>query len=340
MKKKAICLLLCLILAVSSTLVFSGCSNSEKLQIVYLGDSIAEALLGPSPIVERDRYGYFAVLGKDNDYYFYNRSVSGHQTAQLLEVISRDDQGAQRTATLIKTADILHISIIGNDLLQRNVGEMVIDLMNEDTEYVDNILDTSYSNICKIIAKLKELNPTATIIMQTVYNPIYADSTLFNKSTREYLTQEGIGSDQYREIGKLLINRMNDVLKKYKENYPNDIDLIDINKAFDDISVADATRGENLIYSDWVHPSNEGHAVIADTTQTRLEELGLADHKKALKNYKTLRSEQLEDLFSDSVDIKAVKKQIKKADSCSEVTNIYFRAIDGKTPVYIEGENK
>lgn len=334
MKRKALIVLLCLIILLSAFAVFSGCEEQEKMQIVYLGDSIAEAILGPSPLIERERYGYYAVLGQINDYYYYNRSVSGHQTAQMLELINRKDAGAQRTITLIKTADIIHISIIGNDLLQRNVGEMVMDLMDGETEYVDNLLALSKQNIYSIIDRLQELNPDAVIIMQTVYNPISPESTLFNAETRAKLTARGIGSDQYREIGKLLIERMNQVIRDYKKDNPDDIELVDVYAAFDKIATANLELGKKLIYSDFVHPSNEGHAVIADATQEKLEELGLADHRLALKKYKNLRISQLENIYSNSVDVKSVKKQIKAAKDISEVTNLYFRATDGKTPVY------
>ena len=209
-----------------------------------------------------------------------------------------------------------------------------MDLMDNNTEYVDGLLELADDNIHAIIAKLKELNPDATIIMQTVYNPIYEDSDLISSATRVKLDARNIPESEYREIGKLLIGRMNEVIRNYKKNNPDDIELVDVYKAFDDISNADASRGVKLVYSDWIHPSNEGHAVIADAVQAKLEELGFADSKRALKNYKILRSEQLEDLFCESVDVKAVKRQISKAKSVSEVTNIYFRAIDGKMPVY------
>lgn len=65
MKKKTF-IAIFLIIIFSITFIFTSCGKDEdekRLSIVYLGDSIAEAVLGPSPICERERYGYFAVLG-------------------------------------------------------------------------------------------------------------------------------------------------------------------------------------------------------------------------------------------------------------------------------------
>lgn len=84
-----------------------------------------------------------------------------------------------------------------------------------------------------------------------------------------------------------------------------------------------------------MHPSSEGHAVLADLTQAKLEELGLANKKTALKNYREMRISQLERLYSDVVDVRSYKKQINKAKSCAEVSEIYYNAIAGKMPNYL-----
>ena len=39
-------------------------------------------------------------------------------------------------------------------------------------------------------------------------------------------------------------------------------------------------------------------------------------------------------MFNDSVDVKAISRQIDDARSCGEITEIYFNAIEGKTPDY------
>ena len=58
-------------------------SEPEKKLVLFLGDSIAEAFAGPSPLIERENYGYYGILGTINGYEYYNRAVSGYQTKHL-----------------------------------------------------------------------------------------------------------------------------------------------------------------------------------------------------------------------------------------------------------------
>ena len=59
MNKKIVSAVLCLILVVGCLTAVAACDKDgkEKLSIVYLGDSIGEAVAGPSPLEERDNYG-------------------------------------------------------------------------------------------------------------------------------------------------------------------------------------------------------------------------------------------------------------------------------------------
>lgn len=83
MAKKTLGILLAVMLVALTVLGLAACNNQaeDKYTIVYLGDSIAEALIGPSPLSERDNYGYYAIVGKTNGFNYYNHSVSGHKTS-------------------------------------------------------------------------------------------------------------------------------------------------------------------------------------------------------------------------------------------------------------------
>lgn len=361
MKKKILSLILIISIISAFSFALVACDKQEdekQLSIVYIGDSIAEAVIGPSPICEREYYGYHAIVGKRNNYKYYNRSVSGHLTDDLLKLLYNDkDENAKMFLSTIKSSDIIQISILGNNFLQRDLDTMTLEMaeleknkaenpneqIDDETASIKEILYGNNKDISSaiydfgsIIEKLKELNPKATILVQTIYNPLYFDSDLVTDQTKQILMNDyGMNESQTREFSQKMLDKLNGIIFDYKEAHPDDFEILKINAEFNRINDENEDRGKRLIFNDWVHPSNEGHAVIADVTQAKLEELGLADHDKALKNYKELRIEQLKRLFSKSnLNIKSISKQINKAKSCSQVTAIYFSAIQGQMPSY------
>lgn len=135
--KKLLTSLVIVVLVALCAFTFAACDdNGEKLNIVFLGDSIAEALIGASPVSERDNYGYYAIVGRTNDFNYYNHSMSGHLTSGnmadksgegLLEVISRKDEKATLIRTHIVEADVIHISVLGNNVLQYSLASLMLE---------------------------------------------------------------------------------------------------------------------------------------------------------------------------------------------------------------------
>lgn len=129
MKKILLCLCICLLAA--CCVVCVACKNPnttptpsyEELsqhKILFLGDSIAEGIAGPSPLEQRNDYAYYGILGQINGYTYNNRAISGNLTGDFLAYISREDIDAYATNTLIRQADIICVSISGNDMLFSN----------------------------------------------------------------------------------------------------------------------------------------------------------------------------------------------------------------------------
>ncbi len=342
MTKKVIAALIAVVLVAGCLFVFSGCGETtEPLKIVFLGDSIAEGVLGASPLSEREEYCYYALIGKRNDYIYVNRSVSGHKTAAMLEYISRPDTDAYMQSTHIRTADVIQVSILGNDMLQSDLTGLILEYAQELNGEIDRedtrreeILRESRVNFANIIAKLKELNPTAKIFIQTVYNPMYVGSPIIGDSAKDILKAAPYNytDETLRDLGSGLLETLNAVVRDYAKNNPGDIYIVDVYQAFDDIYEKDSARGKNLIYPDGIHPSNEGHAVIADTAQALLEELGLADADSALEYNKKQRIKLINKFFAYVEGADEVKENIKNATTNDEVTNLYFRATAGKVP--------
>lgn len=391
--KRTIAILLSLILVVSCVAVLVACdpkdkggetveqfywgegkdvAASDKTEIVYLGDSIAEGILGASPLSLRHEYAYANVIGRRNDFTYYNHSVSGHLTDDMLALISNEEgyDGARGLISHIKTADVLHISILGNDVLQDrdevklegnpygkyvSMHQVVCDAMIRGNYDGLNIAlygdaagegrEGSYGYVIKIIDRLIELNPDAVIIFQKIYNPIASvDTPLVKADTRATLRKAGVDVtlDSLHELGNNLIGRMNALLQKAVDEFNTartaedkwtltTVDgLAAFNKIYDEKGADAAWK---LIYPDGIHPSDEGHAVLADLTQAELERLGIANKNTALTNYKNMRCDFIDSKFA-LPNAAEVKAKISAATSCAEVTDIFFRATEGVTPDY------
>ena len=327
---------LILILILTSICLFSliGCGSGEPLKIVTIGDSIAEAIAGPSPLSERENYGYWSILGQRNEYLYYNRAVSGHRTYQLLNLLNDTEEDVSLYRSTIMSADIIEVSILGNDLLQNDLNKMFLQIADNNFSYINELLTGAEESFCKVIEKIKELNSRATLLIQTVYNPVYSDSKLLSDAVKNSLSVSGYSTENYRELGETALTMLNNIVRNYLKEHPGSYYIVDVYEEFDKAFKVSEEEGIKLLFPDGVHPSNAGHAVIADCTQKLLEELNLADGKKALKNYKQMRINLAERLFSHSVDMSKLKKEINSAKSCGEVTSIYFNAIEGETPVY------
>lgn len=369
MKKKVIAALLVIALLACCVAALAACNKNEgerKTEIVYLGDSIAEGILGASPLGLRHEYAYANVIGRRNDLTYYNHSVSGHLTKDLRAILENEDLDYDRARGLllhVSEADIIHISILGNDVLQDRMDgafetepvtmhNIILEAAEDEYTSIDRVLngDTvggvttagSVENIKAIVDALRRLNPDALIIFQSVYNPIMdVDTPLIKQGTRDALEAAGfeITLDSLHRLGDLLIERLNSALDAVlaMDGYADAFVIADGHAAFNAVYTADPSRAKDLIYPDGIHPSNEGHAVLADLTQGILEKRGLADKNSALQAYKTMRKDLLTDYFAGtSVDTAAASAAIDGAADCAAVTEAFFDATRGVTPDYSE----
>ncbi len=350
MKKKISAVLLCVVFLAVLFGAF-GCRDEgtkdaavgEEKVIVYLGDSIAEAVAGPSPLTERETYGYYGILGNINGYTFYNRAVSGYQTKDLLTFIQREDDGVNMVKSLVSTADIIHISILGNDLLGYDISSMIIEAGSDTFETEDKRLETAYENLDKIITTLHEMNPDATVILQTLYNPIGENSPLVSSRAKSALAAQSYVAKDFHKLAGKMISRLNDVLYRYlEENTKKTLlgkvkyqpfYLVDVYSAFEEVYKKNYSRWQSLFCPDGIHPANEGHAIIAEENQKMLESLGLAA-ENSLQRYKSLRNEQLNRLYKGIISVSPVVEDINACTDMADVTFTYFDAVSGKTPYY------
>lgn len=325
---------------VASVLLFVA-NNKEQddgytKTIVYIGDSIGEGILGPSPFSERDSDCYYAIVGRSNNYRYLNYSVSGDTVENLYARLTKTDTPSLLRKYWISQADIIHISILGNNLLGGDISKTAVQELQNHYIEVDKLFSKAAQYFSQSLAVIKELNPNATILVNTLYNPLDDASNLLSSKQKQAIKDAGDGTPAaIRDAGTRLITKLNNIVYDYLEEHPNAYEVIDVYTPFQNLYSEDYEKGTALFYEDWLHPSSQGHALMAKLIQDKLVQLELADNNFALPRYKKLRLEQLERLYcGTSVNTNAAKYAIASADSFLQVTDAYFSATKGVLPIY------
>lgn len=239
--KKILSVLLALTMLLSLSIpVFAA---EEKLNFLSLGDSIAAGY----GLVSPNKQAYGAIVSNTNGYNFKNDAISGHTTQAMFRRINEP-----KVAEDIKNADIICISIGGNNFLLGNLPGLINDALekNDYTKF-DEIADTYYDELGRIFTYIKELNPDATLLLQTLYNPMYADDDL------RMVYQEGA-------------DRLNATMTKFLSDNEGLYTLVDVGAAFENYA-------DEIIAGDYIHPNSKGHVIIAGEVLKTLNELGLGE---------------------------------------------------------------
>ena len=237
--KRILSLLLC-----AALLCCLGASAfaADKPNYVVLGDSIGYG----AGIQNPDKACYGRIVADTNGYAYSNYAVSGYMSDDLLNRLEQHS-GA---ISAVKAADIISISIGGNDFLRDNMPLTIAQTLAENHDQIDRIIAEFRVNFDKIIAKIRSYNPDALILMQTLYNPIEGTA---------------VGDRVYAQA----LKELNKVYADYADAHPGEIVIVDVAAAF---------HGQSgLIAYDTIHPNAEGNYVIARTIQAKLYELGLTD---------------------------------------------------------------
>ena len=353
MKKRAFLTLTILLLAcLLGTMLFAcrptpseelsenATTREHKTKVLFLGDSIGEAIAGTTPLTEREAYGYYGILGNINGFEYYNRAVTGHTTEDLLNLVQREDDGINLVHSLICTAEVIHISVIGNDFLYSNHADMILNLQAGDYSMIRSRQTEAKSNIRQTLAILRELNPTAVIILQTLYNPAGEDSPLFTARARNELASRGVAPSGYHALMGQLIDEINSVLIDLHEEeiaaaqageLTRPFELADVHSAFERVYEQEPERWLRLFCEDGIHTIPEGHALTTQVLQQKLTELGFAA-PNALHNYKADKVTQLKRLYPEIEGFDEVRKAIMRASDFAGVNRAYFGATRDLVP--------
>lgn len=222
--KKSVAVLLCLVMILMS---LSAVAFAEEKQFyLVLGDSIGYG----SGIRNSQDACYGKIVADTNGYEYANHAIPGHTTTNLIARLKEDVVKAD-----VEKADIISISIGGNDFLMSNLYGLMFDAMvKEDYSKFDEIAHSFYENFSTIISMIRELNGEAVILMQTLYNP-----------------QSGYLRAPYQQGA----DRINAAIEKFSKENPGEIIIVDVATALN------SDMGN--FASDAVHPSAKGNEEIA-----------------------------------------------------------------------------
>lgn len=248
MKKSAkiLSVIMALLLCLSAT----AFAANEKTQLSYvvLGDSIGWG----AGVLNSEEAVFGKIVADTNGYAFKNDAVNGYTTSDLLNHLNKAD-----IAEDVRNADIISVSIGGNNYLRGNMPELIAKAGAGDYSGFDAIAENFYVEYSAVIEKIKALNPDAVILCQTLYNPAPAGL--------KAVYQEGA-------------DRLNAGYRKYLEEHPGAYELLE---------VADAFAGHPLyIAADFIHPSAKGNEVIAKLALEKLYELGLGESTEPVIKHK------------------------------------------------------
>lgn len=217
-----------------------GAYAQDKPFYVVLGDSIAYGSGLANPVDAC----YGKIIADTCDFDYANHAIPGHTTNNL---IARLDE--EIVITDVAKADIISISIGGNDFLMNNIIGLMFDaIVKGDYSQFDSIGEGFYANLCEIIGTIREVNADALILMQTLYNP-----------------QEGYLREPYQQGA----DRINAAIRRYAEENPGNITIVEVGAAL-------GYDAENYAGDD-VHPSAKGNEIIANEILATLNELGATD---------------------------------------------------------------
>ncbi|MBR4727977.1 MAG: hypothetical protein IK080_08830 [Clostridia bacterium] len=243
--KKLISVLMTLVLLCVTCSCFAAAAQ-EQTEYVLLGDSIAYG----AGIRNRDKACYGRIVADTNGYGYTNLGVNGFTSADLLQALGRADYQAA-----VKKADIISISIGGNDFRHSNLVMMILNATIDNYDRMERCVETIRVNLLQILAEIREMNPDAVILLQTLYNPRV---------------------DGLRSIYQQGIDRLNAMFKAVQAAQPDGLEIVD---------VAPVMSGHaNYIAVDTIHPSALGNVVIARVVLQKLCELGLGTETEPVIN--------------------------------------------------------
>lgn len=236
--KKIFSIMLSLVLCFSLCAVAFASDNSEKSYVV-LGDSIAQGF----GVYNRDKASYGRIVADTIGYSYANFGVNGLRSWDLIELLSEDEVNKS-----VARADLISLSIGGNDYLQQDLPKIAFRLMQGDEKILNDIEANYIEYFARIIEIIRSLNPDAVLLVQTLYNPMTGP----------------LGS-----FYGLAVMRVNRDIEAYLSEHSGTFEIVDTRP------VMEGRR--ECVAVDTIHPSAVGNVELARAVLSKLVELGLSE---------------------------------------------------------------
>ena len=291
MKRKFLAILLSL--AMLFTLLPPGAALAASPSYVALGDSITTGygLSADNNVETNKSLSFAAQVATNNNFALNNLAENGETSASLLDKLTKSDDPDYETVTeAVKSADVITITIGGNDLMDalyeylatRNSSLGTADQIAEKLAKGEfnalelylligsiqgfdpsNALSTFESNLPKIINAIQDINADVPIVVTTQYDPYgHIDTSSLDgsiKSTIELVLAVFTSGVQALN-DKIKVQNAGytvaDVYSKFEERNTSSVPLCNARFA--------ALDDYNLDYNLDFHPNADGHKVIAD----------------------------------------------------------------------------
>jgi lysophospholipase L1-like esterase len=232
------------------TLALTGCDRGPRtslpepppgapLAYVALGDSYPA---GGGPVGGEsyvDHYEDLIEQRTDTEVEVTDLAVSGATTADLLTTISGPDERAA-----LQEAQLVTITIGGNDFLQ------TAGACRTEMACFDETLDEIEDRLIEVAGRVRVEAPGALILMTN-----YPDVVAGNPAALSFL---GYGSF---EIAREISMRSSELVCSVAEDH--DMTCVDVYRAFNGADGEASAWEEGLLATDIIHPSPEGHRLIA-----------------------------------------------------------------------------
>lgn len=235
--KKILAVALCAILAGSFAAV-AFAADAQKTYLV-LGDSIGYG----AGISNPGKANYGRIIADTNGYAYINNAVNGFTSNDLYARVTDEKYTGN-----IAAADIISVSIGGNDFLRSDFSALIAQGQAGDFAEFDRIVAHFSENLDKIVKKIRALNPNALVLFQTLYNPA--------------------PNAQLKAVYAEGLSRLNGAIVSYAEAHPGAYEIVDV------AAYINAKTGQ--IAYDNIHPSAAGNVTIAQAIQDKLAALGVA----------------------------------------------------------------
>lgn len=284
MKRKLLAMLVCVAL-VSTLFPFAAMAEETQVRYVAIGDSISSGYGLEVPETE----AFPSLIAQDNGYTLTNLAQAGETSVSLLAKLENAEM-----AEALSTADVITLTIGGNDMLaalfdylaettggQMTAQEILMLFMgqgeNADLTTLAPLLQAMTAfpqsaqatealasfgeNFASLLAKIKGLNPDATLVVATQYNPYsHLDGTALGGAVTGIISAFDAGVTalnlQIQTLAAATGCDVADVCSTFKAE----------NTAANPLCNATLSPDVNMD----IHPNAAGHAVIAAVMESAL----------------------------------------------------------------------